>query len=144
MKNLLVWLFAAACVSPAAAAAWLTIVGHAGDSQGHYIQVNPSMIETRGHLLEIPVRINRPVVWMTSDGFPFRSVETEVLVDCRQSTTRFLKATFYAEADFRGPPSKVLSHGRDNIEPLMFKELDGDPEGRIIKAACGAKNVISN
>ena len=123
---------------------WLTITGDPGNSANHYIQVNPAAIDIKDDLRVIPVRINRARTWATSEGVQFRSVETEVQIDCTRQTARYLKASFYAQPDFRGPPFKVSVYAQDDIRPMIFKDMSDDPNARIVKAACSVKNVTSN
>ena len=131
-------------MSAYAAETWLTITGDPGNSANHYIQVNPAAIEIKDDLRVIPVRINRAKIWTTSEGVQFRSVETEVQIDCTQQTARYVKASFYAQPDFRGQPFKVSVYAPDDIRPVIFKDIADSPTARIIKAACMAKGVTTN
>ncbi|MCZ8255454.1 MAG: hypothetical protein O9327_07315, partial [Polaromonas sp.] len=127
-----------------AADTWLTITGDPGNSASHYIQVNPAAIDIKDDLRVIPVRINRAKLWATSEGVQFRSVETEVQIDCTQQTARYVKASFYAQPDFRGQPFKVSVYAQDDVRPMVFKDIADNPNVRIIKAACMAKGVTNN
>ena len=127
-----------------AAETWLTITGDPGNSANHYVQVNPVAIEIKDDLRVIPVRINRAKVWTTSEGIQFRSVDTEVQIDCTEQTARYLKALFYAQPDFRGQPFKVAVYAQDDVRPMIFKDIADHPNVRIIKAACMAKGVTNN
>jgi len=127
-----------------AAETWLTITGDPDNSASHYIQVNPAAIEIKDDLRVIPVRINRARVWTTSEGIQFRSVDTEVQIDCTEQTARYLKASFYAQPDFRGQPFKVTVYAADDIRPMVFKDIADNPTARIIKAACIAKGATTN
>ncbi|SFU34771.1 hypothetical protein SAMN05216350_101448 [Polaromonas sp. YR568] len=131
-------------LSAYAAGTWLTITGDPGNSANHYIQVNPAEIEVKDDLRVIPVRINRATLWRTNEGIEFRSVITEVQIDCTQQTARYLKASFYAQPDFRGQPFKVSVYAPDDIRPMAFKDIADNPNARIIKAACMAKGVTIN
>jgi hypothetical protein len=127
-----------------AAETWLTITGDPGSSANHYIQVNPAAIDVKDDLRVIPVRVNRATLWRTNEGIQFRSVETEVQIDCTQQTARYLRASFYAQPDFRGQPFKVSVYAADDIRPMVFKDIADNPNARIIKAACAAKGVTTN
>jgi hypothetical protein len=137
-------LFALSGLNVFAADTWLTIAGDPGNSANHYIQVNPASIDIKDDLRVIPVRINRAKTWITSEGVQFRSVETEVQIDCTQQTARYVKASFYAQPDFRGQPFKVAVYAPDDIRPMVFKDIADNPNVRIIKAACMAKGVPNN
>jgi hypothetical protein len=128
-----------------AADTWLTITGDPANSANHYIQVNAAAIDIKDELRIIPVRINRATLWTTAgDGIQFRSVVTEVQIDCAQQTARYVTAAFYTQPDFRGQPFKVTTYAGDDIRPMIFKDIDDDPNARIIKAACNARSVTSN
>ena len=128
-----------------AADTWLTITGDPANSASHYIQVNVAAIQIKDELRVIPVRINRATLWTTAgDGIQFRSVVTEVQIDCTQQTARYVTAAFYTQPDFRGQPFKVTTYAGDDIRPMIFKDINDDPNARIIKAACSAKSVTSN
>jgi hypothetical protein len=128
-----------------AADTWLTITGDPANSANHYIQVNVAAIDVKDDLRTLPVRINRATLWTTAgDGIQFRSVVTEVQIDCTQQTARYVKAAFYTQPDFRGEPFRISTYAGDDIRPMIFKDIDDDPNARIIKAACSARNVTSN
>jgi hypothetical protein len=128
-----------------AADTWLTITGDPANSSDHYIQVNVAAIDIKEELRVIPVRINRATLWTTAgEGIQFRSVVTEVQIDCAQQTARYVTAAFYTQPDFRGQPFKVTTYAGDDIRPMIFKDISDDPNARIIKAACSAKSVTSN
>jgi hypothetical protein len=137
---------AAMLVSAGARAAdtWLTITGDPANSANHYIQVNVAAIDVKDELRIIPVRTNRATLWTTAgDGIQFRSVVTEVQIDCTQQTARYVKAAFYTQPDFRGQPFKISTYAGDDIRPMIFKDIGDDPNERIIKAACSVRNVTS-
>lgn len=128
-----------------AADTWLTITGDPANPANHYIQVNVAAIDVKDDLRILPVRINRATLWTTAgDGIQFRSVVTEVQIDCTQQTARYVKAAFYTQPDFRGEPFRISTYAGDDIRPMIFKDMDDDPNARIIKAACSARNVTSN
>lgn len=128
-----------------AADTWLTIAGDPANSANHYIQVNVAAIDIKDDMRLIPVRINRATLWTTAgDGIQFRSVVTEVQIDCTQQIARYVRAAFYAQPDFRGEPFRIATYTGDDIRPMMLKDIDDNPHARIIKAACSVKNVTSN
>ncbi|QGJ19710.1 hypothetical protein F7R28_15825 [Polaromonas sp. Pch-P] len=144
MKLLAMAVMALAGQGAFSADTWLTITGDPGNSGNHYIQVNPAAIDIKDDLRVIPVRINRAKIWTTNEGVQFRSVETEVQIDCTQQTARYVKASFYAHPDFRGQPFKVAVYAPDDIRPMVFKDIADNPNVRIIKAACMAKGATNN
>ena len=128
-----------------AADTWLTVTGDPANSASHYVQVNVAAIDIKDDLRRIQVRINRATQWAPAgEGLQFRSVVTEVQIDCTQQIARYVKAAFYALPDFRGEPFRVTTYAGDDIRPMIFKDTDDDPNARIVKAACSVKNVTSN
>lgn len=128
-----------------AADTWLTVTGDPANSASHYVQVNVAAIDIKDDLRGIQVRINRATQWAPAgEGLQFRSVVTEVQIDCTQQIARYVKAAFYAQPDFRGEPFRVTTYAGDDIRPMIFKDTDDDPNARIVKAACSVKNVTSN
>lgn len=128
-----------------AADTWLTITGDPANPANHYIQVNVAAIDIKDELRIIPVRINRATTWATAgEGIQFRSVATEVQIDCVQQTARYVMAAFYSQPDFRGQPFKVATYAGDDIRPMIFKDMGDEPNARIVRAACSVKSVTSN
>ena len=144
MKLLVMVMMALQGPGALAADTWLTITGDPANSANHYIQVNPAAIDIKDDLRVIPVRINRAKLWTTNEGVQFRSVETEVQIDCTQQTARYVKASFYAQPDFRGQPFKVAVYAQDDVRQMIFKDIADNPNVRIIKAAFMAKGVTNN
>jgi hypothetical protein len=128
-----------------AADTWLTVTGDPANSASHYVQVNVAAIDIKDDLRGIQVRINRATQWAPAgEGLQFRSVVTEVQIDCTQQTARYVKAAFYALPDFRGEPFRITTYAGDDLRPMIFKDTDDDPNARIVKAACSVKNVTNN
>ena len=127
-----------------AADTWLTITGDPANSASHYVQVNVAAIQIKDDLRLLPVRINRATQWAPAgEALQFRSVVTEVQIDCTQQIARYVKAAFYAQPDFRGEPFRITTYAGDDIRPMIFKDSDDDPNARIVKAACSVKNVTN-
>jgi len=128
-----------------AADTWLTITGDPANSASHYVQVNVAAIEVKEDQRIIPVRINRATQWAPAgEALQFRSVVTQVQIDCTQQIARYVKAAFYAQPDFRGEPFRITTYAGDDIRPMIFKDSDDDPNARIVKAACSVGNVTNN
>lgn len=131
-------------VGARAADTWLTITGDPANSASHYVQVNVAAIQIKDDLRLLPVRINRATQWAPAgEALQFRSVVTEVQIDCTQQIARYVRAAFYAQPDFRGEPFRITTYAGDDIRPMIFKESDDDPNARIVKAACSVKNVTN-
>jgi hypothetical protein len=127
-----------------AAGAWLTIAGEPADGVGFYAQVRPAGIDVKGDMRMVPLRINLGPGPATVDGQAYRSVETDVQIDCTRQTARYLRAMFYARPDFQGDPFRAVNYGKDDLQPSLLAGAEEGTSPRIIRAACSAKSVTSN
>jgi hypothetical protein len=122
---------------------WLTLVGDPADPASDYIQFDPSALARDGEIPTIPVRVSRTSPRTSKEGIVFRSFESVVAVDCKRRTARFLRASFYAEPDFKGTPLRTEVFGPLDIRPMEFKLIKGAPTRRVIDAACNTTAIKS-
>ena len=127
-----------------AADAWLTIAGEPADGVGFYAQVRPAGIDVKGDMRTVPLRINLGPGPAAVDGQAYRSVETDVQIDCTRQTARYLRAVFYARPDFQGDPFRTVNYGKDELQPSLLAGAEEGANLRIIRAACSARSVTSN
>lgn len=135
-----------AAFSPGAARAennWLTLVGDPKDPAADYIQLDPRSISRDKYLRTVPVRVSRVRSRTSKEGIIFRSFEGMAAIDCKNRTARILQASFYAEPDFRGIPSRSVVFKPDDVRPLAFREVSGKPTERVVQAACNTR-IASN
>ncbi len=116
---------------------WLTIAGIPGDASADYVQLDPTKLAKESGLVTIAVRVSRSRERTSQDGIRFRSFVGIAGVDCRQMTARFLRASFYREPNFEGPPFLTKEYG-SVIRPVMFREIPGDHAKQTVRAACAA------
>ena len=114
---------------------WLTLAGYTAEETGDYVQFDPSGIKRQNETTLIPVRVSGKLVRTTPDGIVFRSVTGTAAIKCKQRTATLLRASFYAEADFRGVPFQVREVGPE-IGPMTFRDADAERARQIFKAAC--------
>lgn len=122
---------------------WLTLVGEPKDPAADYIQLNPSGLSRDKNMRSVPVRVSRAHARTSKDGIVFRSVEGVAAIDCRSGTTRIVQASYYKEANFKGTPIRVEVFKADDVRPMAFKDVSGQPTHRVVRAACNSR-IASN
>ncbi|MDO8251851.1 MAG: hypothetical protein Q7T78_19345 [Rhodoferax sp.] len=122
---------------------WLTLVGDPKDQAADYIQLNPSGLSRDKNRRIVPVRVSRVHARTSKEGIVFRSFEGVAAIDCVSGSARILQASFYAEANFKGKPIRVEVFKPDDVRPLAFREVSGQPTQRVVRAACNTR-VASN
>ena len=134
---------ALACLSSYAASSWLTLVGDPTNPDGDYIEFDPTSLTRENGRPVISIRVSRALARTSKEGIVFRSFESAVVVDCKQASARFLRASFYAEPDFKGQPFRTVVFDPTDIRPMAFKEIKGAPTQRVVRAACKHSAVKS-
>ena len=124
------------CVLAGAQPAWFTIVGNPADSQTDVVEVDPQSRSFNAGNSTLNVRVSRSVLRTSSDGIPFRSYTATVLVDCATKSARFVTANFYMMPLWEGRPHASLAFSAAEVRPLLFRNIEPNPAGRIIRAAC--------
>jgi hypothetical protein len=122
---------------------WLTLVGDPKDQTADYIQLNPSGLSRDKNMRIVPVRVSRGHARTSKEGIVFRSYEGVASIDCVTGSARILKASFYAEANFKGKPIRVEVFKPDDVRPLAFRDVSGQPTQRVVLAACNTR-IASN
>jgi hypothetical protein len=122
---------------------WLTLVGDPKDQTADYIQLNPSGLSRDKNRRIVPVRVSRVHARTSKEGIVFRSFEGVAAIDCVSGSARILQASFYAEANFKGKPIRVEVFKPDDVRPLAFRGVSGQPTQRVVLAACNTR-IASN
>ena len=135
MKHLVLSI-AGAFALAAHAAGWLTVAGYPDDPAVSVVQIDPVPVRTRGHEVVMRVRVSRDAERKSAQGTVFRSFVAEAAIDCKTRTAHFVTASFHAEPQFRGKPFHTETYEGREQRPMAFREMAGNPAGRIINAAC--------
>lgn len=122
---------------------WLTLVGDPKDQTADYIQLDPSGLSRDRNRRVVPVRVSRAHARTSKEGIVFRSVEGVAAIDCVSGSARILKASFYAEANFKGTPIRVEIFKPGDVRPMAFRDVSGQPAQRVVRAACNTR-IASN
>ena len=115
---------------------WLTLVGDPNDPTADYIQFDPSGLARGNGLPTLPVRVSRAHARTSQEGIVFRSFEAVVAVQCKKRTAHFVRASFYAQPDFKGTSFRTVVFAPSDIRLMAFREIKGEPTLRIVRAAC--------
>ena len=140
----------AACVlaatlgATAHASTWLTMRGEPDDAANDVVQVDVESIDGKAEMRTMLVRVSRAQQRTSRDGVVFRSYLSVVEFDCAKSSARFLSADFYSLPLWRGAAHQSLVYGRDQVRPMVFRDMTPNPSERIIRAACKSGDVLSN
>ena len=119
-----------------ASATWLTLVGDPQDATSDYIQFDPSGLVRDKGIPTLPVRVSRVRPRTSQEGIVFRSYEAVVAVHCKEKSARFMRASFYAESDFKGTAFRTVVFDPSDNRPMAFREIKGEPAQRVVRAAC--------
>jgi hypothetical protein len=128
---------ALACVFAHAEGSWLTLVGDPQDPKADYIQLDPAALARENDLRTLPMRVSGAETRMSRDGTAYRSLTGLAAIDCKERTGRILRASYYAEPDFKGVPIKTIEAGPE-INPVELRGLDADRAKQVVRAACDA------
>ena len=126
-----------------AASSWLALVGDPANPAADYIEFDPASLAQENGLPVLSIRVSRVLARTTKEGIVFRSFESTVAVDCRQASARFVRASFYAEPGFKGQPFRTVTFGPADVRPMAFREIQGAPTQRVVRAACRHSAVKS-
>lgn len=121
-------------ISPAAE--WFTVAGYPDDPKVDVVQIDPVPVQVQGDDVTMRVRVSRSAERRSARGVVFRSFEATARINCKSRTAYFLSSSFYAEPGFRGEPFRTDVFGPQELRPMAFREIPGNPSERIINAAC--------
>ncbi len=123
--------------------AWLTVLGDPANPVINTIQVNPVplSISDAGRMLR--VRVSRSAHRTSWDGVPYRSYESTVLFDCVNNTARYVQITYYKQPAWSGQAYKSVNYLASVPRWMQFREVEPNPNERIVQAACGAGRIDS-
>ncbi|MET0311720.1 MAG: surface-adhesin E family protein [Burkholderiaceae bacterium] len=128
-----------ACAS--AQPVWLTVAGDPDNENVNTVQVDPVSIEKSPGMRTMTVRVSRATQRTSWDGIPYRSYVSSVLFDCRKFTARYLSLTYHVQPRWQGEPVRTVEY-EDPPRWMEFRDIQPNPNQRIIAAACGAPNRV--
>lgn len=116
---------------------WLTLAGDPKEPKGDYIQLDPAALTRENDLRTLPLRVSGGYTRTSQDGIAYRSLTGIAEIDCQKRTAQIIRASYYAEPDFKGAPFKTSEAGAE-INPVTLRGLDADRAKQVIRAACDA------
>lgn len=116
---------------------WLTLVGDPQDPKADYIQLDPAALTRENDIRTLPMRVSGAEARTSQDGTAYRSLTGLAAIDCKERTVRIIRASYYAEPDFKGVPLKTSETGPE-INPVALRGLDADHAKQVVRAACDA------
>ena len=121
--------------------AWFTVLGDPANPAINTIQVDPAPVEVSGNTRKLRVRVNRSADRTSWDGVPYRSYDSTVLFDCVGNTARYVQIQYYKQPVWKGTMYKSVNYNDVVPRWMAFKEVEPNPNERIVQAACGAAKV---
>lgn len=123
--------------APAVAAehTWFTITGDAARPDAETVQVDPVALRTDGDARTMRVRVSRSQERRNWDDVPYRSYESDVVINCRTRRAYYVQASFFRQAVWQGEPHHDADY-RKSPQPMLFRGMNPNPTERIIRAAC--------
>ncbi|RYX94362.1 MAG: hypothetical protein EOO28_15000 [Comamonadaceae bacterium] len=141
MKRLLVILSLIPACAFASDHTWFTIVGDSLRQDVDTIQVDVNPVAIKNNMRLLNVRLSRAKGRVSGDGISFRSFDSLTEFDCDKKTARYTRTRFYAEPLWKAP-TRVMDYPSNDVRPMAFREIEPNPNERIIRAACNFESVM--
>ncbi|MDO9402773.1 MAG: hypothetical protein Q7T87_01945 [Polaromonas sp.] len=119
---------------------WFTIIGDALDPNVNTIQVDAVPVAVKSNIRLLNLRLSRAKPRVSGDGISFRSFQSLTEFDCERKTARYTRTQFYAEPLWKSP-TRVMDYPSNDVRPMAFREIEPNPNERIIRAACSFDSV---
>jgi hypothetical protein len=116
--------------------AWLTLLGDPSQANTNTIQVEPAAIESKGSIRVLKVRVSRALPRTSWDGVPYQSYESFVVFDCEKRTARYRSIDYFAQPLWAGKAYRSVDYTQGEPRWMLFREVEPNPNVRIINAAC--------
>jgi len=144
MKKLFIWfcLWSGSCLH--AQSDWFTIMGDPADETVNTIEVDPTPVSINGGTRIMRIRVSRSADRVNWEGVPYRSYVSEVLFDCTNNTARYILIDFYKQPAWKGEPHKQSVYSQSESHPMQFRDVEPNPDKRIIRAACQTASITNN
>lgn len=123
---------------------WFNVLGDPADETVNTIEVDPTPVAIRGETRIMRVRVSRSADRVNWDGIPYRSYVSEVLFDCTSNTARYVLIDYYSQPAWKGEPHKQSVYPQSEPRPMQFRDVEPNPNKRIIRAACQTGSITNN
>ncbi len=125
------------CAAAAARAepSWLTVAGDPADPRADTVEVDAASAVAFDTMRLVRLRANRSSARMAGDGKPYRSYISHVMIDCEQKAAWHRSISLFTDPLWKGQ-LRIVEYKEGDDRNLAFAEMQSDPRGRLIKAAC--------
>lgn len=131
-------------MSAQAGADWFSVMGDAADESVNTIEVDPTPVSITGETRIMRVRVSRSQDRVNWDGVSYRSYVSEVLFDCPNNMARYLSIDYYRLPVWNGEPYLRRVYSQTELRLMQFRDVEPNPDWRIIRAACTTSTITNN
>lgn len=132
------------CMAAQAGTPWFNVMGDAAQESVNTIEVDPTPIAIAGQTRTLRVRVSRSKERISWDGVAYRSYVSDVLFDCASSTARYLSIDYYHLPAWKGEVYARRVYPESEPRLMEFRDVEPNPNRRIIRAACQTYRITSN
>ena len=144
MKKLFFLFLIGACGLAQAQSAWFNVLGDPLDASVNTVEVDPTPVSISGETRIMRVRVSRSADRVNWDGVPYRSFVSEVLFDCTQNTARYMSIDYYSQPAWKGELFRRMLYLQGEPRLMAFRDIEPNPNQRIIRAACQSASITTN
>ena len=113
---------------------WFTLLETPGTTTGNVVQVRPEPILIDQRIL-LQLRVSRDEVRTSFRGYPYRSYNAQVAINCTQQKAWYLRISYFDAPLWTGTAT-AREEFMEGQAPVLFKDIPGESHKRMISAAC--------
>ena len=114
---------------------WLTIVGDPQSARADTVEVDATSAVAFESMRLVKLRVNRARPRTGFDGNPYQSYYSTAVVDCAEQKAWHRTLSLFDKPLWRGK-MRVADANEGEGRDVSFAEIDPNPRGRLMKAAC--------
>ncbi|MEO6319506.1 MAG: surface-adhesin E family protein [Polaromonas sp.] len=123
---------------------WFNIMGDPADETVNTIEVDPTPVLISGKKRIMRVRVSRSADRFNWEGIPYRSYVSVVRFDCAEHSARYLVIDFFRLPAWKGESPIRSVYAESELRPMQFRDVEPNPDKRIIRAACQTASITTN
>lgn len=127
-----------------AQSAWFNILGDPADETVNTIEVDPTPVSISVETRIMRIRVSRSADRVNWDGIPYRSFVSEVIFDCINNTARYAMIDYYSQPAWKGELYKRVVYSQSEPRVMQFRDVEPNPNKKIIRAACQTASITNN
>lgn len=117
---------------------WFTVAGNPTNAAVDTVQVDPVALIVEGPTRTMNVRVNRATARLNWEKVPYRSYDSQVTVDCQNRRAGYVRVRYFMQPLWQGEAHSTADY-TDDPRPMLFRAMEPNPTGRIVRAACRVK-----